>query len=137
MLKSSEALFADKTVIIVGVPGAFAPICTANHIPRFEMLHEQFMAVGVDEIFCTAVNDAFVMGAWGEAQNASEIVMVADGNGQFTDAMGLTLDATGFGMGKRSQRYAMIVDNGVITHINVEEGPGVDVSSAETMMGLL
>ena len=86
---------------------------------------------------CLPVNAAFVMGARGDAQNAGEIVMVADGNGGFTDAMGLTLDATGFGMGKRSQRYAMLVDNGVITHLNVEEGPGVDASSAETMMALL
>ena len=103
----------------------------------FAAMADKIKAAGIDTIACLSVNDAFVMGAWGEAQNASEIVMVADGNGQFTDAMGLTLDATGFGMGKRSQRYAMIVDNGVITHINVEEGPGVDVSSAETMMGLL
>jgi peroxiredoxin len=107
------------------------------HLPGYVATADKIKAAGVDTIACLSVNDAFVMGAWGEAQNASEIVMVADGNCQFTDAMGLTLDGTGFGMGKRSQRYAMIVDNGVISHINIEDGPGVDASSAETMMALL
>jgi len=83
------------------------------------------------------VNDAFVMDAWGKAQNAEHILMLADGNGEFTQKLGLELDASGFGLGTRSQRYAMIVDNGTVTHLNVEEGPGVDVSAAEAMMALL
>ena len=83
------------------------------------------------------MNDAFVMGAWGQAQNAEEIVMLADGNGELTDKLGLQLDGSGFGLGTRSQRYAMIVDNGTVSHLNVEEGPGIDVSSAESMMALL
>ena len=134
---TTDDLFNDKRVLLFALPGAFTPGCSMAHLPGYVAMADKIKAAGIDTIACLSVNDAFVMGAWGEAQNASEIVMVADGNGQFTEAMGLTLDATGFGMGKRSQRYAMIVDNGVITHINVEEGPGVDVSSAETMMGLL
>ena len=92
---------------------------------------------GVDAIVCVSVNDAFVMGAWGEAQNASELLMLADGNGDLTAALGLELDGSGFGMGTRSQRFAMIVDDGTVSHLNVEDGPGIDVSSAETMMALL
>ena len=107
------------------------------HLPGYVANADKIKAAGVDSIACLSVNDAFVMGAWGEAQNASEIIMVADGNAEFTDAMGLALDATGFGMGKRSQRYAMLVDDGVITHLNVEKGSGVEASSAETMMALL
>ena len=108
-----------------------------THLPGYVVNADKIKAAGVDSIVCLSVNDAFVMGAWGEAQNASEILMVADGNGEFTEAMGLTLDATGFGMGMRSQRYAMLVDNGVISRLNVETGPGVEASSAETMMALL
>ena len=134
---TTDALFGGKRVILFALPGAFTPGCSMAHLPGFVANADKIKAAGVDSIACLSVNDAFVMGAWGDAQNASEIVMVADGNGEFTDAMGLTLDATGFGMGKRSQRYAMLVDNGVITHLNVEEGPGVDASSAETMMALL
>ena len=92
---------------------------------------------GVDTIVCMAVNDAFVMDAWGKAQNAEELLMLADGNGDFTAALGLELDGSGFGLGTRSQRFAMIVDDGTVTHLNVEAGPGVDVSSAETIMALL
>ena len=123
---TTDALFGGKRVILFALPGAFTPGCSMAHLPGFVANADKIKAAGVDSIACLSVNDAFVMGAWGDAQNASEIVMVADGNGEFTDAMGLTLDATGFGMGKRSQRYAMLVDNGVITHLNVEEGPGVD-----------
>ena len=92
---------------------------------------------GVDTIVCMSVNDAFVMSAWGKAQNAEELMMLAAGNGDFTKALGLELDGRGFGLGTRSQRFAMIVENGKVTHLNVEPGPGVDVSSADTMMGLL
>ena len=108
-----------------------------THLPGYVVNADKIKAAGVDSIVCLSVNDAFVMGAWGDAQNASEILMVADGNGEFTEAMGLTLDATGFGMGMRSQRYAMLVDHGVISQLNVETGPGVEASSAETMMALL
>ena len=134
---TTDDLFNGKRVLLFALPGAFTPGCSMEHLPGYVATADKIKADGVDTIACLSVNDAFVMGAWGEAQNASEIVMVADGNCQFTDAMGLTLDGTGFGMGKRSQRYAMIVDNGVISHINVEDGPGVDASSAETMMALL
>ncbi|MDG1066255.1 MAG: peroxiredoxin, partial [Luminiphilus sp.] len=90
-----------------------------------------------DSIICLSVNDAFVMGAWGEAHNADHITMLADGNGELTSKLGLELDGSGFGLGTRSQRYAMVVNNGTVTHLNIEEGPGVDVSSAETMLAQL
>ena len=107
------------------------------HLPGYVVNADKIKAMGVDSIICLSVNDAFVMDAWGKAQNAEEIVMLADGNGEFTAKLGLELDGSGFGMGHRSQRFAMIVENGTVTHLNVEEGSGVDVSSAETMMGLL
>ena len=130
-------IFDGKKVILSALPGAFTPGCSMTHLPGYVVNADKIKAAGVDSIVCLSVNDAFVMSAWGEAQNASEILMVADGNGEFTEAMGLTLDATGFGMGMRSQRYAMLVDNGVISQLNVETGPGVEASSAETMMALL
>lgn len=130
-------IFDGKKVILFALPGAFTPGCSMTHLPGYVVNADKIKAAGVDSIVCLSVNDAFVMSAWGEAQNASEILMVADGNGEFTEAMGLTLDATGFGMGMRSQRYAMLVDNGVISQLNVETGPGVEASSAETMMALL
>lgn len=108
-----------------------------THLPGYVVNADKIKAAGVDTIVCMAVNDAFVMGAWGKAQNAEEILMLADGNGEFTKALGLELDGSGFGLGTRSQRFAMIVENGKVTHLNVEPGPGVDVSSAETIMGLL
>lgn len=134
---STADIFDGKRVILFALPGAFTPGCSMTHLPGYVVNADKIKAAGVDSIVCLSVNDAFVMGAWGEAQNASEIMMVADGNGEFTAAMGLTLDATGFGMGMRSQRYAMLVDNGVISQLNVETGPGVEASSAETMMALL
>ena len=100
---STDDLFGGKRVLLFALPGAFTPGCSMAHLPGYVANADKIKAAGVDSIACLSVNDAFVMGAWGEAQNASEIVMVADGNAQFTDAMGLTLDATGFGMGKRSQ----------------------------------
>ena len=118
---STDDLFGGKRVLLFALPGAFTPGCSMAHLPGYVANADKIKAAGVDSIACLSVNDAFVMGAWGEAQNASEIIMVADGNAQFTDAMGLTLDATGFGMGKRSQRYAMLVDDGVITHITLKK----------------
>ena len=108
-----------------------------THLPSYVVNADTIKNKGVDSIVCMSVNDAFVMGAWGKAQNADEIIMLADGNGELTAALGLELDGSGFGLGIRSQRFAIIVEDGKVTHLNIEEGPGVDVSSAETMMSLL
>ena len=133
----TDDIFAGKKVVLFAVPGAFTPGCSMTHLPGYVVNADKIKASGVDTIVCMAVNDAFVMGAWGEAQNASELLMLADGNGELTSALGLELDGSGFGLGTRSQRFAMIVEDGSITHLNVEPGAGIDVSSAETMMGLL
>ena len=108
-----------------------------THLPGYVVNADKIKAKGVDSIVCMSVNDAFVMDAWGKAQNAEELLMLADGNGELTAALDLELDGSGFGLGTRSQRFAMIVEDGTVTHLNVEDGPGVDVSSAETMMALL
>lgn len=134
---STEAIFGGKKVVLFAVPGAFTPGCSMTHLPGYVVNADKIKAAGVDTIVCMAVNDAFVMGAWGEAQNASELLMLADGNGTFTTALDLELDGSGFGLGTRSQRFAMIVEDGTVTHLNVEPGAGIDVSSAETMMALL
>ena len=134
---STADIFDGKKVILFALPGAFTPGCSMTHLPGYVVNADKIKAAGVDSIVCLSVNDAFVMGAWGQAQNAEEIIMLADGNGELTGKLGLELDGSGFGLGTRSQRYAMIVDDGSVTHLNVEEGPGVDVSSAETMMSLL
>ena len=134
---STDDIFAGKKVLLFAVPGAFTPGCSITHLPGYVVNADKIKAKGVDTIACMAVNDAFVMDAWGKAQNAEELLMLADGNGDFTAALGLELDGRGFGLGTRSQRFAMIVDDGTVTHLNVESGPGVEVSSAETMMGLL
>ncbi|MFT4823926.1 MAG: peroxiredoxin [Halioglobus sp.] len=134
---TTEAIFAGKKVVLFAVPGAFTPGCSMTHLPGYVVNADKIKAAGADTIVCMAVNDAFVMGAWGEAQNAQELLMLADGNGEFTAALGLELDGTGFGLGHRSQRFAMIVDDGTVSNLNVEEGPGVDTSSAETMMALI
>ena len=134
---TTDELFAGKKVVLFAVPGAFTPGCSMTHLPGYVVNADKFKVAGVDSIVCMAVNDAFVMDAWGKAQNAEEIIMLADGNGEFTTALGLELDGTGFGLGHRSQRFAMIVEVGKVSHLNVEPGPGVDVSSAETMMALL
>jgi len=134
---STDDIFAGKKVLLFAVPGAFTPGCSVTHLPGYVVNADKIKAKGVDTIACMAVNDAFVMDAWGKAQNAEELLMLADGNGEFTAALGLELDGSGFGLGTRSQRFAMIVEDGTVTHLNVEPGPGVDVSSAETMMALL
>ncbi|MBM69566.1 MAG: peroxiredoxin [Haliea sp.] len=134
---STDELFAGKKVLLFAVPGAFTPGCTLTHLPGYVVNADKIKAKGVDTIACMAVNDAFVMDAWGKSQNAEELLMLGDGNGDFTAALGLELDGSGFGLGKRSQRFAMLVDDGKVTHLNVEPGPGVDVSSAESMMALL
>ena len=133
----SADFFAGRKVALFAVPGAFTPTCSAKHLPGFVEKAAEFKAKGVDEIACVAVNDAFVMGAWGKAAGSDDITMLADGNGDFAKALGLDADFTGFGMGGRSQRYSMIVDDGVVTELNVE-GPGeFKVSSAEHMLGQL
>jgi len=129
-------LFAGKKVVLFAVPGAFTPTCSEAHLPGFVVLADEFKAKGVDLIACVAVNDAFVMKAWGKAQNASEIMMLADGDASFAKALGLDMDTAGFG-GVRSQRYAMVVDNGVVTLLNVEEGKSFEVSTAEAVMAAL
>ncbi|MBR9786592.1 MAG: peroxiredoxin [Vibrionaceae bacterium] len=129
-------LFANKKVVLFAVPGAFTPTCSEAHLPGYVVLADQLKAKGVDLIACIATNDAFVMQAWGEAQNASEIMMLSDGDASFTKALGLEMDTGGFG-GIRSQRYAMIVDNGVVTKLNVEEPQKFEVSNAETILAAL
>ena len=131
---SSEEVFAGKKVVFIAVPGAFTPGCSLTHLPGFVVNADALKAKGVDTIACMAVNDAFVMGAWGENQNAEEILMLADGNGDFTSAIGLELDASGFGMGKRAQRFGMIVEDGTVTYLGVEAPGEIKVSSAETML---
>jgi peroxiredoxin len=134
---SSEELFANKKVVLFALPGAFTPTCSAAHLPGFVANADKIKAKGVDDIVCLATNDAFVMDAWGKAQNAQEIHMIADGSAAFTRAIGLELDLTERGMGVRSQRYAMIVDNGKVTDIAVEGAGKFEVSSAEAILAKL
>ncbi|QFU76966.1 peroxiredoxin [Halioglobus maricola] len=134
---STDDIFAGKKVLMFAVPGAFTPGCTLTHLPGYVVHADAIKAAGVDTIACLAVNDVFVMDAWGKSQNAEHLLMLADGMGEFTAALGLELDGSAFGLGTRSQRYALIAEDGVITQLNVEPGPGVDVSSADTMMALL
>lgn len=134
---TTSEIFSGKKVVLFAVPGAFTPGCSMTHLPGYVVNADKIREAGVDTIACLSVNDAFVMDAWGKAQNAEHILMLADGNGDFTSTIGLDLDGRGFGMGTRSQRYAMIVDDGVVSQLNVEEGPGVDVSAAETILAAL
>ena len=136
-VKSSD-FFAGKKVALFTVPGAFTPTCSAKHLPGFKEKAGDLKAKGVDTIACTSVNDVFVMDAWGKDQSVGDdIVMLADGNGGFAKQLGLDMDGSGFGMGTRSRRYSMIVDDGEITQLNVEEGPSFEVSSADYMLGKL
>ncbi|MCB1665003.1 MAG: peroxiredoxin [Pseudomonadales bacterium] len=131
---STDDIFAGRKVVLFAVPGAFTPGCSISHLPGFVVLADKIKDKGVDTIACVSVNDAFVMHAWGTAQNAGEILMLGDGNSVFTDAVGLELDATAYGMGKRSKRYAMIVEDGVVTYLGVEPGGEIGVSSAEAVL---
>ena len=131
-------LFKGKRVVLFAVPGAFTPTCSMKHLPGFVTEAERIRGKGVDEIVCVSVNDAFVMDAWGKASGApGKVRMLADGNGDFTRAVGLELDASGFGMGKRSQRYGMVVNDGKVEQLHVEPGPGLNVCSAESMLSKL
>ncbi|NOX94998.1 MAG: peroxiredoxin [Alphaproteobacteria bacterium] len=136
-VQTSELLGAGK-VALFSLPGAFTPTCSAKHLPGFVEKADAFKSKGVDKIVCMSVNDAFVMGAWADSQNASGTVeMLADGNGDFARALGLTMDGTGFGMGERAQRFSVIIENGVVKELNIEEPGAFDVSSAEHMLGQL
>ena len=133
----SEELFGGKKVVLFALPGAFTPTCSKSHLPGFVALSDKLKAKGVDEIVCLSVNDAWVMDAWGKSQNAEAIRMVADGSANFTQAVGLVLDRTAAGMGIRSQRYAMVVDDGVVKALEVEEPGKFEKSSAEAMLAIL
>jgi peroxiredoxin len=135
---STDELFKGKVVVLFSVPGAFTPTCDAKHLPGFVQLADQIRAKGVDTIACMAVNDAFVMNAWGKASGVGDrILMLADGNGEYARALGLELDAKGFGMGTRGQRFALIVRDGVATQVNVEAPGQFKVSAAEYVLGQL
>jgi len=135
---TSDELFAGKKVALFAVPGAFTPTCSQRHLPGYVDKAAQLKAKGVDTIACVSVNDAFVMGAWGKDQNCGDkVMMLADGSGDFTRAVGLELDATRNGLGKRSQRYSMLVDNGVVKALNVEAPGKFEVSDADTMLKAL
>jgi len=134
---SGEALGSGK-VVLFGVPGAFTPTCSDHHLPGYVVRADDFKAKGVDTVVCVSVNDAFVMGAWGDAQKVGDrVLMLADGNGDFTKAMGLEMDGSGFGLGTRSQRYAAVIEDGVVTALFVEPRPGLSVSSAESVLNSL
>ena len=135
---STEELFAGKKVVLVSVPGAFTPTCSASHLPGFVNHAGELLAKGVDTIACMSVNDVFVMNAWGENQKvADKVMMLADGNGEYARALDLEMDGTAFGMGKRSQRFAIIADDGTATHVAVEAPGQFEVSKAESVMANL
>ncbi len=135
---STDELFKGKLVVLFSVPGAFTPTCDAKHLPGFVQLADQIRARGVDTLACMAVNDVFVMNAWGKASGVGDkILMLADGNGEYARALGLELDAKGYGMGTRGQRFAIIARDGVATHVNVEAPGQFKVSAAEYVLGQL
>jgi peroxiredoxin len=132
---SSDDLFRGKKVVLFSVPGAFTPTCSAKHLPGYIQNADALKAKGVDSILCMAVNDVFVMSAWGESSKAAgKVSMLADGNGEYARALGLELDASKFGMGTRGKRFSVIVDNGIVSKINVEPPGEFGVSSAETAL---
>jgi glutaredoxin/glutathione-dependent peroxiredoxin len=135
---STAQLFDGKRVVLFSVPGAFTPTCDAKHLPGYVGLAAQLKSKGVDTVACMAVNDVFVMNAWGKSSNVGDkVLMLADGNGDYARALGLELDAKGFGMGVRGQRFAIVVDNGVATRVNVEAPGEFKVSAAEFVLGQL
>ena len=135
---SSDDYFKGRKVALFSVPGAFTPTCSAKHLPGYLDKAEELKAKGVDEIACTSVNDAFVMDAWGKSADAGgKVTMLADGNGSFAEAVGLTMDGSKFGLGKRGQRYSMLVNDGVVEQLNVEAPGEFNVSSAEHLLGKL
>ena len=135
---STDDLLKGKKVVLFSVPGAFTPTCDAKHLPGFVQLADQIQAKGVDTIACMAVNDVFVMNAWGKASSVGDkVVMLADGNGDYARALGLELDASKFGMGTRGKRFALVIDDGVLQSVNIEEAGQFKVSAAEHILGLL
>src|SRR5260221_1913901 len=134
----TDELFAGKKAVLFAVPGAFTPTCSAKHLPGFVTHEGELKGKGVDLVACLSVNDAFVMNAWGKDQKVEDkVMMLADGNADFTKAVGLVMDGTGYGMGTRSQRYAMVIDNGVVAALNVEQPGAFEVSSAEAVLRAL
>ncbi len=134
----SGDLLGHGKVVLFGVPGAFTPTCSDHHLPGYVLRSEELRAKGVNSVVCMAVNDAFVMGAWGKDQNVGgSVVMLGDGNGDLATALGLTMDGSGFGLGTRSQRFAAILDDGVVSWIAVEPGPGLNVSSVDEVLAAL
>jgi len=135
---TTDDVFKGKTVALFAVPGAFTPTCSAKHLPGFVEKADEIRSKGVDTIACLSVNDVFVMDAWGKSQNAGDdVVMLADGNGDFAKAIGLEMDGSGFGMGTRAQRFSMIVKDGVVSELNVEAPGEFKVSSADHILGQL
>ena len=134
---TTDALFAGKKVVLFAVPGAFTPTCSMAHLPGFVALADKIKDKGVDAIACLSVNDAFVMDAWGKGANAEELLMVSDWDAGFSKALDLTMDASGFGLGVRSQRFALIAEDGVITHLAVEAPGQFEVSKAEAVLEVL
>ena len=133
-----EKHFIDKKIVLFSLPGAFTPTCSAKHLPGFVEYSSDIKNKGVDEIICIAVNDHFVMNAWEKDQNSKgKVTLLADGNGEFTEALGLVMDRSNFGLGLRGKRFAMIVENSIITHLAVEEGGEFNVSSAESILKVL
>ncbi len=134
---TTDELFKGKKVLLFAVPGAFTPTCSAQHLPGYVQNAEQIKAKGVDTIACISVNDFFVMDAWGKSQKADNILMLADGLGEFTKAVGVELDLAAKGLGMRSRRYAMVVENGVVKELELEEGGNLEVSTAEKLLAKL
>ncbi len=141
---TSAEIFNGKRVLLFSLPGAFTPTCSTSHLPRYEILHETFRARGIDRIVCLSVNDAFVMYQWGKSQNAKNVFLLPDGNGEFTRKMGMLVDKSNLGFGMRSWRYSMLVDDGVITKMFIEDGYSdncetdpFEVSDADTMLEFL
>lgn len=133
---NTTELFANNKVVMFAVPGAFTPTCSAAHLPGYVVSADELKAKGIDAIICISVNDAFVMSAWGEAQNAENLMMLADGDGSYTKALGLEMETAAFG-GLRSQRYSMLIDNGVVTNLNIEKPKEFEISNAETILDQL
>lgn len=133
----TEELCKNKKIVLFAVPGAFTPTCSAAHLPGFVAAAKSIKDKGVDSILCTSVNDVFVMHAWGQSTGSDEVTMIADGNGEFAKALGLQMDASGFKMGEvRSKRYAMVIENGIVTHLAIDE-KGLEHSSAEAVLAVL
>ena len=134
---STTKYFAGRKVVLFSVPGAFTPTCSAYHLPGFIEQAQAFTSKGIDSIACVSVNDVFVMHAWGKSADVNGVDMLADGNGEFSRALGLELDGTAFGMGQRSQRFALVADNGIVTHLMIEAPGEFRVSSAESVLAAL